>query len=483
MKPNMIYILSDQHHAGVMGCGGDAYVRTPCLDDLRERSTMLEQCYCAAPLCVPSRSSILTGLLPTHTGVYNNMQCLSSDKATFVNLLTIAGYETVLSGRMHFVGLDQRHGYEKRLVGDITPCFIGGDNEEEIYGSFKRSSGQNLTSIKKSGAGHSAVLDFDRDVADAACDYLRNRRDERPLFMTIGFYGPHCPYIAPKELYDYYYEILPELPDMTEEERKNLHPAILRWYENRRMEEVKKEDVRRIRAAYYAMVEYMDSLVGEVLKAVEETLGLDNTLIVYTSDHGDNIGEHGLFWKTNFYDGAARVPAMFSWKGHVKENESIGGITSLMDLAPTLLEVGEAPCLPLCDGRSLWESLTTGKEVDLQRSVLSMCSDIKGDNPSAMVRKGRYKLVVHAGYPEYQLFDMETDPGEFCDLGKKEEYKTIAEELRRELHGSWEEKEMLQRLEADKQHFRYMKQWYDQVKPPLVEEWRGDSRRNYLLSC
>ena len=318
---------------------------------------------------------------------------------------------------------------------------------------------------------------------DAACDYLRNRRDERPLFMTIGFYGPHCPYIAPKELYDYYYEILPELPDMPEEERKNLHPAILRWYENRRMEEVKKEDVRRIRAAYYAMVEYMDSLVGEVLKAAEETLGLDNTLIVYTSDHGDNIGEHGLFWKTNFYDGAARVPAMFSWKGHVKENESIGGITSLMDLAPTLLEVGEAPCLPLCDGRSLWESLTTGKEVDLQRSVLSMCSDIKGDNPSAMVRKGRYKLVVHAGYPEYQLFDMETDPGEFCDLGKKEEYKTIAEELRRELHGGWEEKEMLQRLEADKQHFRYMKQWYDQVKPPLVEEWRGDSRRNYLLSC
>ena len=126
MKPNIIYILSDQHNAGVMGCGGDAYVRTPHLDGLRAKSTMLEQCYCAAPLCVPSRSSILTGLLPTHTGVYNNMQCLPSDKATFVNLLTIAGYETVLSGRMHFVGLDQRHGYEKRLVGDITPCFIGG---------------------------------------------------------------------------------------------------------------------------------------------------------------------------------------------------------------------------------------------------------------------------------------------------------------------------------------------------------------------
>ena len=110
-----------------------------------------------------------------------------------------------------------------------------------------------------------------------------------------------------------------------------------------------------------------------------------------------------------------------------------------------------------------------------------MCSDIKGDNPSAMVRKGCYKLVLHAGYPECQLFDMESDPGELCDLGKKKEYEAIAEELRRELSGIWEEKEMLEKLDVDKQHFRYMKQWYDQVKPPLVEEWRGDSRRNYLL--
>ncbi len=481
MKPNIIYILTDQHNAGVMGCGGDDYVRTPHLDGLRARSTMLEQCYCAAPLCVPSRSSILTGLLPTHTGVYNNMQCLPSDKATFVNLLTIAGYETVLSGRMHFVGLDQRHGYERRLVGDITPCFIGGDNEEEIYGSFKRSSGQNLTSIKKSGAGHSAVLDFDRDVTDAACDYLRKRSKERPLFMTVGLYGPHCPYIAPKELYDYYYSILPELPDMTEEERRSLHPAVLQWHQNRRMEQVEKEDVRRIRAAYYAMVEYMDSLVGQVLKAVEDTLGLDNTLIVYTSDHGDNIGEHGLFWKTNFYDGASRVPAMFSWKGHVKENKSILGMTSLLDLAPTLLEIGEASHLPLCDGSSLWESLTTGKEMDPERSVISVCSDIKGDNPSAMVRQGRFKLILHAGYPEYQLFDMEADPGELNDLRHETEYTTAAQGLCKKLHGIWEEQAMLARLEVDKQHFRYMKQWYDQVKPPLVEEWRGDNSRNYLL--
>ena len=481
MKPNIIYILSDQHNAAVMGCGGDSYVRTPNLDKLRERSTALDACYCAAPLCVPSRSSLLTGLLPTNTGVYNNMQCLSSDKATFVNLLTISGYETVLSGRMHFVGMDQRHGYEKRMVGDITPCFIGGDNEEEIYGSFKRSSGQNLTSIKKSGPGHSAVLDFDRDVTDAACDYMRQRQDDRPLFMTVGLYGPHCPYIAPKELYDYYYERLPELPEMTEEEREALHPAIRQWHENRKMSEVTREDVRRIRAAYYSMVEYMDSLVGDVLKTVEETLGLDNTVIIYTSDHGDNIGEHGLFWKTNFYDGAARVPAMFSWKDHIREGGAITGLTSLLDLAPTILKMAQAPELPQCDGISLLENLRTGKETEEDRVIASVCSDIKGDNPSVMLRQGKWKFVKHAGFPDCQLFDMAEDRAEVHDLGRSQEYRDTVEAFQKKLVGFWNEEEMLERLKKDKLNFTYMKQWFDLVKPPLVEEWRGKKENNYLL--
>lgn len=481
MKPNIIYILSDQHNGAVIGCAGDPYVRTPNLDGLRARSAALKQCYCAAPLCVPSRSSLLTGLLPTHTGVYNNMQCLSSDKATFVNLLTISGYETVLSGRMHFVGMDQRHGFERRMVGDITPCFIGGDNEEEIYGDFKRSSGQNLTSIKKSGPGHSAVLDFDRDVTDAACRYIRERTDMRPLFMTVGFYGPHCPYIAPKELYDYYYELLPELPDMSEQERRTLHPAICKWHENRKMNQVTREDVRRIRAAYYSMVEYMDGLVGEILRTVEEALGLDNTIVIYTSDHGDNIGEHGLFWKTNFYDGAARVPAMFSWKGRIKEGVTINGLTSLVDLAPTVLELAQAPKLAQCDGISLLKNLENGEPVDSSRVIASVCSDIKGDNPSIMLRQGKWKLVKHAGYPDCQLFDMENDPAEVFDLGGQEACRDAVEEFKEKLSGLWQEEQMLEQLRRDKLNFTYMKQWFDTVKPPLIEEWRGRKENNYLL--
>ena len=479
-KPNIIYILSDQHNPSVMGCAGDPFARTPHLDALSAKSVHLDNCYCAAPLCVPSRSAILSGLLPCHNGVYNNMQCLSSDKATFVTNLSVAGYETVLSGRMHFVGADQRHGFEKRFVGDITPCYIGADNEEEIYGSFKRSSGQNLTSIKKSGAGHSAVLDFDSDVAEAACDYLRTRSDDRPLFMTVGFYGPHCPYIAPPELYEHYYNTLPILHDTTEEQH-TVHPAIRQWYENREMSAVTPEDVRRIRAAYYAMVEYMDSLTGKVLQAVENTIGTENTIILYGSDHGDNIGEHGLFWKTNFYDGAARVPMMFSWPGHFAQGVSVKTPTSLLDLAPTLLSLADAPALPAYDGVNLCDILRTGTGADPERAVVSLCSDIKGDNPSAMVRKGSYKLVCHAGYPTRQLFDLVDDPDELHDLGQDPAYAAIVHEMEQALCGLWNEEDALRELDVAKQHFRLMKRWHEIVHLPWVEEWRGDPANNYLL--
>ncbi len=480
MKPNIIYILSDQHNPMIMGCAGDPYVRTPNIDALQKRSVSLDNCYCASPLCVPSRSAMLSGLLPCHNGVYNNMQCLPSDKATFVNALTVGGYETVLSGRMHFVEADQRHGFEKRFVGDITPCYIGGDNETEIYGDFRRSSGQNTTSVKLSGAGHSAVLDFDKDVADAACEYLRTRTDPRPLFMTVGFYGPHCPYIAPKELYDYYYERLPLLHD-TGEEKKNIHPAMQRWYENRGVGEVAPENIRRIRAAYYAMVEYMDGLAGQVLSAVEETLGLENTIILYGSDHGDNIGEHGLFWKTNFYEGASRVPMMFSWKGRFAEGTRISEPTSLLDVAPTLIHLAGVPELPEYDGCDLAAMLKSGQEPTAGRAVVSLCSDIKGDNPSAMVRQGRYKLICHAGYEQCQLFDLQSDPGEVHDLGTLPEYQTLIEGMINQLTGLWDGEKALQELAVAKTHVRLMTQWHNVVKLPLIEEWRGDPNNNYLV--
>ena len=479
-KKNIIYILSDQHNPFVMGNAGDPYVRTPNLDKLYENGTGFDNCYCSSPLCVPSRSGIMTGQLPSHNGVCNNMQALSSCNATLAASLTIGGYETVLSGRMHFVGWDQWHGFEKHLVGDITPDFVGEDNEAEIYGSFKRSSGQNLTSIRKSGAGNSAVLDYDLDVLNTACSYLETRCDDRPLFMTIGFYGPHCPYIAPKELYDYYYDILPEIDFPSKEERDRMHPAERKWFENRKIDEVSKADVRRIRAAYYSMVELLDSYVGRIIETVDRTLGLDNTLLVYTSDHGDNIGEHGYFWKTNFYDAAARVPMVFAGSG-IKKARRVKEVSSLLDLAPTLLDFSESDMLPSMDGLNLLPVLYGKEEMDQNRIAVSMCSDIKGDNPSLMLRRGRYKYVSHAGYEMPQLFDMEADPHECLDIASMPENKAVVAEFAEIEKRYWNPDKALKDLADAKVNFRLMTKWFELVKPPVVGEWRGKPERNYLL--
>jgi choline-sulfatase len=480
-KPNIVFILSDQHNASVMGCSGNAYVKTPNIDKLAQKGTMLTNCYCPSPLCVPSRSAMLAGLLPSETGIYNNMQCLPSDKVTFVHALTVAGYETVLSGRMHFVGPDQRHGYEKRFVGDLTPSFPGMDNEAEIYGGLKRTSNQSRISIEKSGAGSSAVLCFDEDVTNKACNYLKERDDQRPLFMTVGFYGPHCPYISPKELYDYYYATLPEPEAISDSDRDSVHPAIQDWYAKRDLTQVSAAEIRRVRAAYYGMVTFVDNLVGQVVKTVEETIGLENTLIIYASDHGDNIGEHGLFWKTNFYEGAAKVPAIFSWKNNIIENRKVNGLTSLLDLAPTLISASEAPELPKMQGKNLMENLKFGQEIDHDRAIISECGDIKGDNPSAMIRKGDYKLVLHYGYDRPQLFNLKTDPHEKLDLAQDPDLQHLCAELMAELKEYWDPDKAYAQLQNALKHYAILKKWANIVNVAPVDEWRGDVSKNYLL--
>ena len=483
-RPNIIYILSDQHNPEVLGYAGDPFVRTPNIDALARSGVYLDNCYCAAPLCVPSRTAILSGRSQEKTGVCNNMQSYSPTQATFVHALVADGYETVLSGRMHFVGPDQRHGYERRMVGDLTPSYPGADNEEMIYGAYKRTSNQALISVKKSGKGCSAVLKFDEAVTDAAIGYLEERRDDRPLFLTVGFYGPHCPYIADPERYDHYYRTLPEIGDISDEEEAALHPAMRRWRELRDLGEVTDDDVRRVRAAYYSMVEYMDSLVGRIVAAVGRTLDPENTVIIYGSDHGDNIGAHGLFWKTNFYEGSARVPLLFSWGGHFAAGRRLKGLTSLLDIAPTVLALAGDARLPEYDGMDLVPFLAEGApDIPAERDVYSFCSDIKGDEPSAMIRSGRYKLIRHAGYEDVQLFDLSGDPGEMRDLGTDEAYAAVREELMARLAQRWNPEQARAQLAVDKAHFALLKKWVNTVHPEPIEEWYGDNRNNYILGA
>lgn len=476
-KRHLIFLLSDQHNAAIAGFAGNRFVRTPHLDALAASGVVLDNCYCNSPLCAPSRASMLAGLLPRETGVFNNMQGLRSDRATFVHPISAAGYETVLAGRMHFNGPDQRHGFERRLVGDVTPSFPGRKNP--IYGSLEGTTDQSRKSIDLSGPGYSAVLEFDEAVAAAAIEHIRTRKDSRPLFMVVGFYAPHCPYVCPKELFDSYYSLLPD-PEDPADFRRNVHPAIRKWYANRSVSDVSPAETRRVRAAYYGMVEYLDRLIGRVLAEISTTLGLDNTTIVYGSDHGDNIGENGLFWKTNFYEGSARVPMIASCPGRFPNGRRIGGLTSLLDVAPTFIELCGAAPLPKMQGMSLVPVLEGRDEIDLERSIIGQLADIKGDSPSAMIRKRNWKLVLHDGYDVPQLFDLEADPGERMDLGRDGRYAEVAGSLSDELGHWWDADSARRDTSEFLAHLQILKSWVKTAGYNGVEEWRGNPAKNYL---
>lgn len=481
-QPNIVFILSDQHNAGIAGFAGDPHVKTPCLDTLARQGTVLENCYCNSPLCVPSRASMLTGRLPGKTGVYNNMQSLRSDEPTLAHSLAAGGYETVLAGRMHFTGYDQRHGFEKRLVGDITPTFPRPMRQAEVYGFLKGTPDQSRASIEKSGPGDSAVLHFDADVCSATCSFLSERRDDRPLFITVGFYGPHCPFVAPKDLYEYYMRCLPQVEPADKEEYRSMHPAMQSWIDRRGVCRVSQEELRRVRAAYYGMVTYLDHLAGQVIDAAYRYLGREDTLLIYGSDHGEALGAHGLFWKSNFYESSVKVPFIASFPGTIPNGKHLGEPVSLVDLASTLLDYGQSAQLPDQDGDSLRVLLETGSAADIaNRPLISQLIDIKGDRPSVMVRKGRYKMISHCGHEAVQLFDLERDPAEQYDLGTQAAYTQVIGDLKSVLDLYWNADDAEKQLEKNLYEVSLLRKWAAAVSPVGIEEWCGNREDNYLV--
>lgn len=480
-QPNIIFIISEQHNSAVMGCMGDPYIKTPNLDKLAQKSLVLDNCYCNAPLCVPSRSSLLAGRLPQDIRVYNNHQSLHHDIPTVAHSLNIAGYETVLSGRMHFYGPDQYHGYEKHLVGDVTPTYQGEESDGKIWGKLDGSMRQKKTGLQRSGAGCSAAFAFDEDVRDTTVEFLESRTDERPLFLTVGLFCAHPPFICPEERFRYYYNLLPELPVI--DNLETIHPAMRAWMENREVPDITREDVRRVRAAYYGMVELMDEMVGTVIDKVNQTMDMENTLIVYTADHGECIGLNNLFWKANFYDASVKVPAMIAVpNGQKGVHEK--GLTCLADLTATFVDCGGGMPLPGQYGHSLIGVSKGTERVSLDRSIISQLGAYprSGDHAAAMIRRGNYKLISYYGYDIPQLFDLENDPEERYDLGSVAEYQDRIRELEAELYQNWDAQKAEKDCQEALENSKVLSKWAKVTKYPIPEHWNSSHAENYLLA-
>ena len=478
-KYNLLYIHSDQHTPYVTGCYGDKYVKTPNLDKLAANGVMFKNTYCPSPICTPSRMSMLTGRHPYRNDCWTNYHALDTGVPTFAHSMGAAGYKPVLFGRMHSIGPDQLRGYSERYVGDHCSNFT--ESSDVDHGQLTGTTGPNRISLQKSGRGQNAYQVHDEDVISATLDYIndlgtkRKDGDTSPFNLSVGLMLPHQPFVARKEDYDYYEDILPE-PSVTDEFSDDLHPYIKEWRERSNIKEVPADEVKRTRAAYYALTTALDRMIGQLFDALEENGLMENTVIVYSSDHGEQIGEHSLWWKQTFYEYAVKVPCIISCPGLVPEGKKYDEVISSLDLNATMLDLLGCPALPYSDGRSLvplmkeekaWENFTFSE----------YCTD--DGYAFRMIRRDNFKLNYYHGWP-VQLFDLDNDPMEEKDLANDPDFADIKHALTKELLDGWNPVHIRQRIVEKQQLQGIITDWAYSVNPKDQFRWKLDPEMDYL---
>ena len=446
-RPNVVLIMSDQHNARVMGCGGNEIVQTPHLDALARGGVQFTNVYCPYPLCVPSRMAFMTARYPSEIASWDNGSILASDVPTFAHSLGAAGYEAVLCGRMHFTGYDQYHGFERRIVAEagetLTP---------EIKGAgYNRTTGQTKYAVQVAGYGHTGVQYYDNLVTDRACEFISGRGlGERPYCLVVGMLLPHNPLICTRRWFDHYMDIIPMPTPMPEAYLRDLHPAMRRWRERRGVDDLTPQQNHRALAAYYGLVTELDANVGHIVQSIRSSAEGDNTVIIYCSDHGDMACELGMWWKSSFYDGSARVSCIVSWPGRFAEGRMVDAVISLIDLGPTLLDILGAEPLPQASGKSVAALLQGAPPDEGPHEVFSEYLGFWGDLPAAMIRRGPWKLNTYQETRSHQLFNLEEDPHETHDLANDPRYRQVAQDCLQRIDERWSAERMM--LGAEAQH-------------------------------
>jgi len=454
-RPNFLIIMADQQSPHVLHHAGDQIVRTPNLDRMAAGGVRFSAAYCGSPLCVPSRMTFLTARHCSDIEVWSNGCVLSSEVPTFPAALAAAGYETVLAGRMHFSGPDQRHGFSRRTIGNVGQPRVKGKGKHPLLGSIPReTTGQNKNTIETAGPGRTAYMAYDDAVTESACSFLAEWDRQpvgKPLALVVGYVLPHCPYICPRDLFDYYHGRV-SVPMMPPGHSDRMHPAEREDRERRGFNDLTEDKARVARAAYYGLVEYHDRLCGRVLDALRRTKFADNTVVVYTSDHGEMAGEHGLWTKSVFYEASIGVPMIWSWPRRFRVGATVDRVSSLLDIGPTLLALAGAPPMKAAAGRSLTGFLMGEDEVKgWPDDAFAECCGSPAGYPSRMLREGPWKIILHHGHDQPQLFNLAEDPGEWNDRRDDPSCADVRQRLMARAREGWDGARTLAALERTDQ--------------------------------
>ena len=432
-KPqNLLIIMSDEHQSGVMGCAGHPFIKTPNLDKLAARGTRFTNAYTPSPICVPARASFATGLYPHQTRLWDNAMPYDGSIRGWGHALQDKGIGVESIGKLHYRAEEDPTGFDREHIPMMVVDGVG-----MVWASIRQEHERITMSDKNHrmlgkyiGPGSSKYTEYDAAVTQCTVQWLTdNTANDEPWCLYVGLVAPHFPLVVPQEFYDLY--PLDSLPEV------KLHPSNgyqrHPWVEKQNIlndSEAKFVDAQerlRAMAAYYGLCSWMDHNVGHIVDALESAGTLDNTRIIYTADHGDNIGARGLWGKSNMYQESVRVPL-------IDTGSTAGGVcntpVSLLDISATISKhfdsefTGNSDLIPLEE--------VADQPYDAERVVFSEYHAAGAVSASFMVRKGRWKLIRYMGF-EDELFDLENDPEETKNVAQQAEYAEVIQVMRAEL--------------------------------------------------
>lgn len=435
-RPNILFLMSDEHRADVTGYEGNPVVRTPVLDELARTGVVFRNAYTPSPITVPTMQCLMAGQLPK-TCKCEGWIDLAPGYMTFARLFSQYAYATVACGRLMHLGPDQMQGWTHRIGSDaqIAPQYIADRKEEEFarylrpFSDYKWSDAKE---IKRAGVGRARNVVTDEYTIQGALNFIQDyfldpyydrEQPNRPLLLRVGLLQPHYPYSASEEKFTYY---LNRVEPFLEEEvfphpflsQRQVRPGV----------DASEREIRRATAAYYAMVETIDEHFGRVLEALQHAgQNLDDWIIIYTSDHGEMLGQHGIWEKQKFFEASVRVPLIIRWPKRFPGGRVVYENVNLCDLFATLCDLAGLPIPPGLDSRSL-VPLLEGDNADWDNETVSQFG-----TTNVMIKWDHLKYQYYGPDMPEVLFDLERDPGETANFIDDPEYADTVAAFRRRL--------------------------------------------------
>lgn len=492
-RPNVVLVVCDQMSAWTLGALGAPFGVTPHLDALASGGLNFSNAYTSYPVCVPARASMMTGRYASRVGCVDNASLYGSDIPTVAHHLSAAGYETVLTGKMHFIGPDQLHGFERRLTTDIYPANFAWLPNRDDVSSFRHVDHPDAKplAIDYVTAGvrqWSDGLEYDEETHLRALQFIRSRRtqvggseqlpppereEHRPYLLCVSYHHPHEPFHVPQDLWDRFADLDVGLPAQDPDLPQSQMDRWVNAFHG--VDDVPLHDPDRLtqlRRAYLCLVAYIDDKVGHLIEVLTETGQRDDTVIMFTSDHGDMLGERGMVQKRCFYEPSANIPLIVNGPGRVRQG-IVDTPVSLVDVLPTILNIASVENALPVDGVNIVEDV-----LDPARTIYSEYHSEGVYAPCFAVRSGRYKLIYVHG-DDHQLFDVKDDPGERVDLAGRPELAEVENALVEQLLGEFDPDAIEQEIRQSLARRRLIKAAMSRSGTHWDHEPRVDPTRQY----